>query len=137
MTKENGLHRHHSPADGERGLVRRKARLTRTGLFALCAVIALAGAKKLDAQSFNCRYAHHRDEKLICRDLALAKLDEALASVYRRLMLRLPKGEDVRLDRDEEAFVVARRRCGEQRACIEQRYRDRIRELEEALQKNE
>jgi hypothetical protein len=29
--------------------------------------------------------------------------------------------------------VIARRRCGEQRACIEQRYHDRIRELEQAL----
>ena len=136
MTKENGWHRHPSREDGKRAfIVLRKVWLT---LFALgTMLIILPGAKKLDAQSFNCRYAHHRDEKLICKDLALAKLDEALASVYRRLMLRLPKGEDERLDRDEEAFVVARRQCGEQRVCIEQRYRDRIRELEEALQKHE
>jgi uncharacterized protein len=96
-------------------------------------LIVIAGAKKLDAQSFNCRYAHHRDEKLICKDPALAKLDEELASVYRRLILRLPRGEGERLDRDEEAFVVLRRQCGEQRVCIEQKYRDRIRELEQAL----
>jgi uncharacterized protein YecT (DUF1311 family) len=113
---------------------------SRTGLFAFAmfsAFLALAGTKQLDAQSFNCRYAHHRDEKLICRDAGLAKLDEELASVYRRLILRLPRSEGERLDRAEEAFVVARRKCGEQRACIEQKYRDRIRELESALENYE
>ena len=113
-----------------------RASLDHAGLFAIAALavlIVLAGAKKLDAQSFNCRYAHHRDEKLICKDPALAKLDEELASVYRRLILRLPRDEGERLDRDEEAFVVVRRQCGEQRACIEQKYRDRIRELQQAL----
>ena len=104
---------------------------------ALAVLIVLTGAKNLDAQSFNCRYAHHRDEKLICKDPALAKLDEELASVYRRLILRLPRGEGERLDRDEETFVVVRRQCGEQRACIEQKYRDRIRELEHALADHE
>ena len=113
-----------------------RAPLNKAGLFAVAALavlIVLTGAKNLDAQSFNCRYAHHRDEKLICKDPALAKLDEELASVYRRLILRLPRGEGERLDRDEEVFVAARRQCGEQRACIEQKYRDRIRELEQAL----
>jgi uncharacterized protein len=117
-----------------------RASLDYAGLFAVAALavlIAVAANKKLDAQSFNCRYAHHRDEKLICKDPALAKLDEELASVYRRLILRLPRGQGERLDRDEEAFVVLRRRCGEQRACIEQKYRDRIRELEQALGKYE
>ena len=113
-----------------------RAPFPRTGLFAFAiftAFLALAGTKELDAQSFNCRYAHHRDEKLICRDPGLAKLDEELASVYRRLILRLSRGEGEQLDRAEEAFVIARRKCGAQRACIEQKYRDRIRELEAAL----
>jgi len=113
-----------------------RAQLDHTGFYAVAALavlIVLTGAKNLDAQSFNCRYAHHRDEKLICKDPALAKLDEELASVYRRLILRLPRGEGERLDRDEEVFVAARRQCGEQRACIEQKYRDRIRELQQAL----
>ena len=117
-----------------------RAPLNKTGLFpvaALAVLIVLTGAKNLDAQSFNCRYAHHRDEKLICKDPGLAILDEELASVYRRLILRLPRGEGERLDRDEEAFVVARRHCGKQRACIEQKYRDRIRELEQALGNHE
>jgi uncharacterized protein len=97
------------------------------------ALFALPGTKQLDAQSFNCRYAHHRDEKLICRDPALAKLDEELASVYGRLILRFSRGEGEQLDRAEEAFVIARRKCDAQRACIEQKYGDRIRELKSAL----
>src|SRR6267154_406502 len=77
-----------------------RAPLNKAGLFAVAALavlIVLTGAKNLDAQSFNCRYAHHRDERLICKDPTLATLDEQLASVYRRLILRLPRGEGERL----------------------------------------
>src|SRR5690349_14510307 len=58
------------------------------GLFAagLVAVLITArGVGQLKAQSFNCRYARHPDERAICQDLLLARLDEELASVYRRL----------------------------------------------------
>jgi uncharacterized protein len=110
------------------------------GLFTpglLTLLITAIGTGQLKAQSFNCRYARHPDERAICHDPLLARLDEELASVYRRLFLRLPKEEGEQLYKEEDAFVILRSRCGAQRACIEESYRRRIRELEEALGKHE
>jgi uncharacterized protein len=112
---------------------RRAARigLLAAGLLAL--LITGSGIRQLKAQSFNCRYARHPDERAICHDPLLGRLDEELASAYRRLFLRLPKEEGEQLYKEEDAFVILRSRCGAQRACIEESYRRRIRELKEAL----
>jgi uncharacterized protein len=90
-----------------------------------------------NAQSFDCRHARYADEKMICRQPLLGQLDEELASIYRRILLNLPRAERGELDRNEDAFVIARRRCGADRACIEQSYRRRIRELQAALPKGD
>jgi uncharacterized protein len=79
----------------------------------------------------------HPDERAICHDPLLGRLDEELASMYRRLLLRLPKAEGAQLYKEEDVFVILRSGCGAQRACIEESYRRRIRELEEALGKHE
>ena len=121
----------------------RAARLRHAALIGLLAVglptllITAHGTGQLKAQSFNCRYARHPDETVICHDPLLGRLDEELASMYRRLVLRLPKEEGEQLYREEDAFVILRSRCGAQRACIEESYRRRIRELQEELGKHE
>jgi len=110
------------------------------GLLAVGLVALLTtgrGVGQLQAQSVNCRYARHSDERAICHDPVLGRLDEELASMYRRPVLRLPKEEGEQLYKEEDAFVMLRSRCGAQRACIEESYRRRIRELEEALGKHE
>ena len=48
-------------------------------------------------------------------------------------MLKLPRRDAQQLDKDEDLFVIARRLCGEDHACIEQSYRNRIQELQSAL----
>jgi len=117
----------------------RAARLRHAALIGLLAAGLLAflitgsGIRQLKAQSFNCRYARHPDERAICHDPLLGRLDEELASMYRRLLLRLPKAEGAQLYKEEDVFVTLRSRCGAQRACIEESYRRRIRELNEAL----
>ena len=105
--------------------------LLAAGLLAL--LITARGIGQLKAQSFSCRYAHHSDERTICHDPLLRQLDEELASLYRRLLLRLPKEKGAQLYKEEDAFVILRSRCGAQRACIEESYGRRIRELKEAL----
>ena len=90
-------------------------------------------APSANAQSFNCRFARHADEKTICSEPMLGHLDQDLASIYRRVLLKLPRAERNELDKDEEAFVIARRRCGGDRACIEQSYRKRMQELQAML----
>jgi uncharacterized protein len=48
-------------------------------------------------------------------------------------LLNLPSAERDELDKNEDAFVVARRRCAGNRGCIEQSYRERIQELQATL----
>jgi uncharacterized protein len=104
-------------------------------LGALLIAVGLAGALA-NAQSFDCRKARYADEKTICRDPTLGQLDQELASVYRRLLLTLLRQDSEALDKSEDEFLIVRRRCGDHRACIEQSYRNRIRELKAALPKS-
>ena len=96
----------------------------------------LAGAASgAQAQSFNCRKAYFADEKLICMSPELSRLDERLDRIFgqnRRLLS--PSGRNA-LDREEERWVVARRRCGPDHQCVEDFYRDRIAELAERLRR--
>jgi uncharacterized protein len=93
-------------------------------------IIAGLGADRANAQSFDCRNARYADERTICQNQGLGQLDQELASAYDRVMRKLPKEERDAFDNNETAFVTARRRCGEHRACIEQSYRNRIQELQ-------
>src|SRR4051794_33305812 len=80
-------------------------------------------------QGFDCRYARSPDEQLICRDPRLSRLDEELNSVYARQYYSQPGSGRTRLDQAEDAWVIERRRCGADSACIEQSYRRRIEQL--------
>src|SRR5258708_4331698 len=93
-------------------------------------IIAGLGTQSAGGQSFDCRNARYADERTICQNQGLGQLDQELASAYDRVMRKLPKEERDAFDNNETAFVTARRRCGEHRACIEQRSPNRIQELQ-------
>jgi len=99
----------------------------------LGALLTTLTALSASSQSFNCRYARHADEKIICSEPTLVQIDEDLASIYRRVLLNLSRADRNELDKKEEAFVIARRRCGGDRVCIEQSYRKRMQELQAML----
>ena len=101
------------------------------GLAGLAGVVASIIAAH--AQSFDCRYARNLDEKTICRDQVLGRLDEQLGSVYRQLLLQVPKPDREKLDKEEEKFVIARRQCGSRHSCIQHSYQRRIDDLQKAL----
>jgi uncharacterized protein YecT (DUF1311 family) len=101
-------------------------------LAGMVAVASVAGvAFGAHAQSFNCHRAYFADEKLICTSPELSRLDERLNRIFGRTRnLLSPSGRNA-LDREEERWVVARRRCGPDHQCVEDFYRDRIAELAE------
>jgi uncharacterized protein YecT (DUF1311 family) len=100
----------------------------------MIAVATLAGAGTgAQAQSFNCRKAYFPDEKLICTSPELSNLDERLDGIFRQNLRLLSKAGRDALDREEERWVVARRRCGRDYRCVEGFYRSRIGELSERL----
>jgi uncharacterized protein len=89
----------------------------------------LIGAGAANGQSFDCRKARSADELMICQESGLAKLDQELASLRRQRKAKHHKADRDEAGDNETAFMNARRRCGEHRACIEQSYRNRIQEL--------
>lgn len=92
----------------------------------LAAALVTAYAATATAQSFNCRYAHYADERAICRSFDLSKLDDQLAAVFARAMRLTPPDRRTALQQQETRWVVTRRRCGSDDACIAQSYRDRM-----------
>jgi uncharacterized protein YecT (DUF1311 family) len=103
-------------------------------LAGMVAIAALASAASgAQAQSFNCRKANFADEKLICMNPDLSRLDERLNRIFGQNRNLLSAAGRNALDREEERWVVARRRCGPDHRCIEDSYRDRIGELGERL----
>src|SRR5690348_8540227 len=95
--------------------------------------LLLAAPPTAGAQSFNCRSAHYTDEAAICQDPALGRLDNQLTSVYNSVYRRLPADAQRRLDRDEDSWVVQRRQCGADPACITQAYHHRMRQLDSEI----
>jgi uncharacterized protein len=94
---------------------------------------AWIGASPAAGQSFDCRNARFADEKTICREAGLGQLDKDLAAAYDRAGKKLSKKEREEFESNETAFVNARHRCGENLACIEQSYRNRLQEFQTLL----
>src|SRR5262249_58777502 len=82
------------------------------------------------AQSFNCRFARTADEVLICQHDRLSALDEQMANTYYQLRTRLYGMERRILQTEQADWLRMRRDCGRDKVCIEESYRQRIRELE-------
>lgn len=89
------------------------------------------------AQSFNCHKAFFADEKTICQEPRLSRLDSELATLFGHVSSRLAPTQRAALKRDETAWVVARRRCGHDGPCIAGFYERRIRQLDARLAANE
>jgi len=101
--------------------------------FVVAAAVILAaiviGTGSARGQTFDCQTVRTADEVTICHEPGLAKLDQDLSALrHQRNQAKRDDGED-----NETPFLNARRRCGENRDCIEQSYRNRIEELARSL----
>lgn len=85
----------------------------------LALMVSLAVLQPADAQSFDCRYANAVDEVAICRSPLLSQLDEQMSDIVSRLQL----------ENGQAAWLKGRQYCGGDSGCIENAYRQRIREL--------
>jgi uncharacterized protein len=111
----------------------RRLSVLATGLYVAAALIGGTA----HGQSFDCRRARSADEWTICQESGLAKLDQELASLKRQRKEKHHKAERDEADDNETAFLNARRRCRENRACLEQSYRNRIQELSRSSSEDE
>ena len=95
----------------------RYATTERVFIFAAALILAaiLIRSGLASGQSFDCRTARAADEVTICREPGLAKFDQDLVALRRQS--HKPKRDDV--EDNESAFLNARRRCGDNRGCIQ------------------
>lgn len=98
-------------------------------LGAACALGCFAMAAT--AASFDCKKARQADEKAICADRQLSELDVQVATTYRLLRGLFAMGMRGNLGDSQLAWLEQRRACGANRACLKQRYQERL----DALQK--
>jgi uncharacterized protein len=91
----------------------------------LALMVSLAVLQPAAAQSFNCRYAKAVDEVAICRSPLLSQLDELMSDIKDNLsgVSRL------QIENGQAAWLKDRQYCGGDSGCIENAYRQRIREL--------
>ncbi|SEB96415.1 lysozyme inhibitor LprI family protein [Bradyrhizobium erythrophlei] len=80
------------------------------------------------AAGFKCTGALQKDEKVVCSDEDLSRLDDQLNSVYQEaLTANFETADKVRSD--QRAFLVSRRACAINAGCMRSLYSARIDEL--------
>ncbi len=76
--------------------------------------------------SFSCAKARAADERAICRSPALVRQDRHLSELYQTVLSCTGMGTRG-VDREEQrAWLLRRKACGSQTACIARLYRQRI-----------
>ena len=95
---------------------------------------AIAFAAPAHAASFDCARARAADEVTVCRTPSLSALDSEMGGLwyaYSRVPMYMG-GTGARRDA-AQAFLVRRRACGRNTACLTGAYRARIAELHRGL----
>jgi uncharacterized protein len=83
------------------------------------------------AAGFNCGRALQPDEKAVCADGVLSKLDDELNIAYKKLLSADPSVAD-KERRNQRAFLVNRRGCSTDTQCIRSLYDARLGQLNAA-----
>lgn len=100
---------------------------------ASCALTVLAFPA--GAASFDCKQARHADEKAICADRQLSELDVQMATTYRLLSGLFAMGVRGDMGDAQLAWLDERRACGANKACLKQRYQERLAALQKIYDK--
>jgi uncharacterized protein len=96
---------------------------------ALLVLAVVALPSPAEAQSFNCRYARDADEIAICDDPELSRLDERMSRLFFDVRDSVGGRGQAALDAEQAEWLESRRSCRRNPDCIEDAYRQRIREL--------
>lgn len=87
------------------------------------------------AASFDCDKARAADEKAICASRALNDKDVAMATQYRLLKGLFAMGARGAMQDQQQQWLKSRRACGGDSACLNQRYDERLRQLDAIYQR--
>ena len=105
--------------------------MTRTilSLAALSTLALAASGQPGRAASFDCAKAATADETAICADRQLNDDDVEMSVLYTQLKPLLGMGARGDMEDEQAAWLRRRAACGDDRACLKEAYRDRIRQL--------
>src|SRR5688572_9004103 len=106
------------------------ALLTRTARALLAALLCIAACATA-AAGFDCGKARTEDEKAICGNPELSRLDDDMAAAF-KAAVGLMSGDARRIiafRKNQVAWVKERSRCGDTVACLKSEYASRIRWL--------
>lgn len=103
------------------------------GTLATIAVAAFAwglNSPAANAQSFNCHQTNTANERVICGNKKLSRLDERMSRRYNRLRDKARGGMERLLEVEQRAWLGSRQKCGRNEACTRRHYNRRIAELQ-------
>jgi uncharacterized protein len=96
---------------------------------AIALVLVCIQASAGNAASLPCERAKSPAERSICDGWWLQQLDRRMSRKFYALIGRAPKDWTYRLRLEQKDWVERRDACGANRACLRQKYRQRIRQL--------
>ena len=79
--------------------------------------------------SFDCSAISKDDERKICSNDELARLDNEVVDRYKRYLGSLTAVARSDFVRDQRAWLDVRNRCGNDTQCLTARYQERIKQL--------
>ena len=90
-------------------------------------------SRALDAKpSFDCAQARQPAELAICRSPVLSGLDVRMSAIYQRLRNASDANRRRTLLENQRLWLSQRNACGQDAVCLERKYREQIRFLEQA-----
>jgi len=93
----------------------------------IVAVVAAALATQAGAASFDCTQAGTRVERMICADISLSRLDDAMSQTYgqMRMAQSADAGASAWLKKTQREWLKQRNAC-DASACVREAYLSRI-----------
>ena len=97
----------------------------------LCVIFLPVPAR---AASFDCSRARHADERAVCASRVLSEMDVEMTVRFEMLAGLVAMGARGNMGDDQRGFLLQRRRCGGNQACLTGLYRQRIKVLKARYQ---
>jgi uncharacterized protein len=99
------------------------------------ALLLMSCALGAQAASFDCAKARAADEKAICASRELNDKDVTMATQYRLLKGLFAMGGQGAMQGQQQEWLKSRQACGGDVACLNQRYDQRLKQLDATWQR--
>ena len=100
----------------------------------LAAAVTFFASSAMAASPYiNCGAARTTDERTICRSVVLVQMDAEMSTLYRVTKGLVAMGQRGEIQDDQAEWLRERRACGASFTCLRNTFRERIRQLDEIV----